>query len=415
MKDSKIPKITGQMYKDIFQSYKGGLVDMYVPQGNNLFSYDVNSEYPDAMCLDMPAGSVKFIKGELDLKDKDIFGFFKSEIIAPHDLDLPVLPIKYKGNTLCTLGKWTDWYFSEELREAEKYGYKIKLHYGYNFQRKNLFKEYVNKLYSFKEQTPKDDSKYLIFKFLLNMLYGKFGMKPDKDLTVIVKKDASEKILMDPNNDIFEHFVFDNDTEFIRYSKIVPEETTDNDFNHPNVSIAIASAVVAYGRIKINALKHLKGIKVYYSDTDSVFTDKPLPKELIGTKLGQLKLENIIKLGYFVAPKVYGFVNDNLDTKVKVKGLKAEISFYELNMILYKNTSITKNQDKWYRRWEEGKIYIRNEIYSLIATDNKRQLIYDSYSKLVATKPYIYIDGKIINKEIGFIFNIKEPDYKLIK
>ena len=382
---------------------------MYIPQGYNLYSYDVNSEYPEAMCLDMPGGNVQFIKGELNLNDKNIFGFFKAEIIAPDDLNIPVLPIKYKGNTLCTLGNWTDWYFSEELREALKYGYKIKLIQGYNFQRKNLFKEYVDILYSIKEQTKKDDPKYSIVKFILNMTYGRFGMNPVKETSVIVPKSKAIDYLMDSNYDIIDHYVFDNDTELIRYIENMPEEKTDHIINGANVSIAIASAVVSYGRIKINQLKHLKGVKIYYSDTDSVYVDKPLPSKLIGTKLGQLKLENAIKFGYFIAPKVYGLVNDKLENIVKVKGLKSDISFYELNVILYKNSTITKYQEKWYRRWDEGKIYIRNEIYSLIVTNNKRQLIYDSCSKLIGTRPYIYVNGTIINKNIDYVYNIKGP------
>ena len=409
LRDNNIPKIDGQMFKDIFQSYKGGLVDMYIPQGFNLYSYDVNSEYPEAMCLDMPGGYVQFIKGDLSLKDKNIFGFFKAEIIAPDNLSIPVLPVKYKGNTLCPLGKWTDWYFSEELREAEKYGYKIKLLQGYNFQRKNLFKEYVEILYSIKEQTNKDDPKYAIVKFILNMTYGRFGMNPVKETSVVVSKNKAIDFLMDSNKDIIDHYVFDNGTEFVRYVENLPEEKTDNVVNGPNVSIAIASAVVASCRIKINQLKHLKGVKIYYSDTDSVYVDKPLPSNLIGTKLGQLKLENHIKIGYFIAPKVYGLVNENLDNIVKVKGLKSDISFYELNVILYKNSTITKYQEKWYRRWDEGKIYIRNEIYSLIVTNNKRQLIYDSCSKLIGTRPYIYVNGTIINKYIDYVYNIKGP------
>ena len=407
--NQSIPKISGQMFKDIYQSYKGGLVDMFIPEGSNLFSFDVNSEYPEAMCKDMPGGYTQYIQGDISLKDPNIFGFYKAEIIAPENLDMPVLPVKYKGSTICALGTWTDWYFTEELRDAEKYGYKIKLIQGYNFQRKNLFKNFVEDLYLIKEETPKINPRYTIIKFILNMTYGRFGMRPDKEETVLVSKEKAINYLLDSNKDVIEHFVFENNSEFIRYNQIVSEEKSDNNFNIPSVSISIASAVVAYGRIKINMLKHLNNVKTYYSDTDSVFTDKVLPKDLVGSKLGQLKLENNIKFGYFIAPKVYCIVTQDNRTICKVKGLKANMSFYEFNMILYKNTTITKYQEKWYRKWEEGKIYIRNEIYSLIVTDNKRQLIYDSCSKLVSTRPFIYINGEIVNKDIGYTLNIKAP------
>ena len=48
---------------------------------------------------------------------------------------MPVLPVKYKNSTICPIGKWTDWYFSEELKEAQnKYGYKITVLKGYNLK-----------------------------------------------------------------------------------------------------------------------------------------------------------------------------------------------------------------------------------------------------------------------------------------
>ena len=45
-------------------------------------------------------------------------------------------------------------------------------------------------------------------------------------------------------------------------------------------------------------------------DTDSLYTDKPIPLEFISEELGDLKDElkgDIIQEAFFVAPKVYGF------------------------------------------------------------------------------------------------------------
>jgi hypothetical protein len=45
---------------------------------------------------------------------------------------------------------------------------------------------------------------------------------------------------------------------------------------------------------------------LYYSDTDSAYINKPLPKHLVDSKtLGKMKLENIIDKAIFLAPKVY--------------------------------------------------------------------------------------------------------------
>lgn len=56
-------------------------------------------------------------------------------------------------------------------------------------------------------------------------------------------------------------------------------------------------------------------IKLFYTDTDSIFVDKDLPIELIGNELGQLKDElkgDYIKKVFFLGIKKYGYM-DNLD------------------------------------------------------------------------------------------------------
>lgn len=408
----KIAKITGEMFEDIYKSYKGGIVDMYKPEGINLFLQDVNSEYPEAMCKDMPGGKVKYFEGELDLNEQENFGFFKAKIMTNSNLNIPVLPVKLNNTTLCPLGTWTDWYFSEELREAQnKYGYKITVLKGYIFERINVFSDYVNNLYSQKESLNKKHPRYLIVKLLLNMLYGRFGMKPDTSQTLIINSNETENFINNPDIKINDVIDLGNNKELLKITKI-NNKLDNNEVFEPNISIPIASAVVGYGRIKINYLKHFSGIKIYYSDTDCVVSDKQLPSQLLGTKLGQLKTENIIKIGYFVAPKVYGFIDNNLENVVKIKGFKNKLSFYELNFVLYKDTVIQRSHEKWYRNWSEGNIFIKKELYSLMVTGNKRQLIFDSYQKLVDTRPYIMVDGIILNNNIDYIYNITAPNFK---
>jgi hypothetical protein len=49
----------------------------------------------------------------------------------------------------------------------------------------------------------------------------------------------------------------------------------------------------------------------YNTDTDSLFTDTPLPEELVGDELGQFKLEMIASEAYFISPKLYYLENDS--------------------------------------------------------------------------------------------------------
>ena len=49
MNDYKIPRIGGKMLHDIRKSYTGGATEMYIPYGENLYHYDINSLYPTSI------------------------------------------------------------------------------------------------------------------------------------------------------------------------------------------------------------------------------------------------------------------------------------------------------------------------------------------------------------------------------
>lgn len=48
--------------------------------------------------------------------------------------------------------------------------------------------------------------------------------------------------------------------------------------------------------------KNNPNFRLYYSDTDSIIIDTALPDYLVGTKLGQVKLEHVINRAIFLAP-----------------------------------------------------------------------------------------------------------------
>lgn len=70
-----------------------------------------------------------------------------------------------------------------------------------------------------------------------------------------------------------------------------------------------------------------------------------------------------------------------------MKGLKNPISYKELKSLLVKDSKLEISQDKWLKDYAEGRITIRNEIYSLMVTGNKRELLYGDNNILTDTKP----------------------------
>ena len=88
-------------------------------------------------------------------------------------------------------------FFSEELYNAEKFGYKYEIIWGYIFDRGNIFKDYVDTIYNLRLKYPKSDPMNLIAKLHLNSISGRFGMSDNLGEIVIINK---------------EEFLFDNST-----------------------------------------------------------------------------------------------------------------------------------------------------------------------------------------------------------
>ena len=99
-----------------------------------------------------PIGNPTYFEGNLLKYEPNLFGFFYYNIITPTYLDHPILQIHHKTNdgirTLSPLGSFSGWFFSEELYNAPKYGYKFEVLRGYTFESDYIFKGYVNDLYN---------------------------------------------------------------------------------------------------------------------------------------------------------------------------------------------------------------------------------------------------------------------------
>jgi hypothetical protein len=127
-------------------------------------------------------------------------------------------------------------------------------------------------------------------------------------------------------------------------------------------------------------------LQIYYTDTDSIDVKGNLPSRFIGPALGQLKVEDIFDEAIFLAPKVYGGLGQR-GPITKVKGFKNPITYANLKSLLLKDSKLELNQEKWFKSISDGNISVKNQVYKLMATENKRQLIYDKHI-LIGTKPY---------------------------
>ena len=156
-------------------------------------------------------------------------------------------------------------------------------------------------------------------------------------------------------------------------------------FNHDpyhglDVNIAVASAITSGARIIMSAVKNHPDFDLYYTDTDSIVINQPLPEEMVGSALGQFKLEYEIREAVFLAPKVYAFVATDGTVVKKVKGVAKEhvdgLNIIDFMKLLTFESSRVFEQKKWFKDVYKGNISVAEVAYELKSTSNKRQACY---------------------------------------
>jgi len=237
-----------------------------------------------------------------------------------------------------------------------------------------------------------------VAKLLMNSMYGRFGMHTDnirhtildqsnllitlKDYVILDRIDLEAKVLVSYSLSGFvKNFSDTQDSPNLRkFLKGLPGQT----------NVAIAAAVTSYSRMIINQYKldALKlGLNLYYSDTDSLVLDGPLPpKYCDSAELGKLKLEYIFKEGIFVMPKVYYLELDDGKIVAKCKGY-SEILTKAQYLALLEGKDLDLSITKWNRSLKAGTVQITKGInYTLKSLFNKRDKVMEK-ERWVNTKP----------------------------
>jgi hypothetical protein len=385
-----IPSLNNYLDNYIRSGYFGGATDHYKRYGENLYHYDVNSLYPAAMLNDMPLNYVKFHNNIKDLNN--FFGFCLAKIECPLDIKIPILPYRdHNSRIIFPRGIWKGVYFSEQLKAAIKYGYKISPINGHEFTRAKLFNDYIQHFYDIKKNA--SGGLRFIAKMQLNQLYGYFGRSRDLIITQNVNREELNNILLirivsnviKINNDTFIVLMHGNlNHNLIKQIKDHIDLTGLKDINkNVKSNVAISAAVTAYAQIEMMKYKALYPDNIYYTDTDSIFLDVPLASEMVGNELGQMKDElsklntKIINKAIFLGNKQYAYnlINnkgENIHLSKWSGAKKNTISWDEMISISNGNI-ITKEYDNvFYRDFTNLSINIQERKISLKNLDSKK-------------------------------------------
>jgi hypothetical protein len=85
-------------------------------------------------------------------------------------------------------------YLSDELYKAIELGYKIKIIRGYLFDKMDIYSEFINYFYKIKQENTYNSPSYIISKLIMNSLYGRLGMNPEKEIHIILDVDKTTNI-----------------------------------------------------------------------------------------------------------------------------------------------------------------------------------------------------------------------------
>lgn len=341
---------------------------------------DVNSLYPYIMYNSpLPYGTPIVVAyptmGYIQKHHKNNFIFMK--IVDVHgylkENKLPFIPKNRKdkvgantlykdtldGDTVCC--NYDEWKLIKEHYEIESY--VIEEISIFKCCKNVLFKKYIDEFikmkihYNEKLENGDINPNYnelmrQIAKLMLNTLYGKFGMKVDKD-------------------SILKFYDFEND----KWSSLNKVERK-RDYIYP----ILANAITSYARQYIlSIIDSIDYDQFLYMDTDSIHmieNDKNNLESLTklgiinSTELGKLDNENQTYCSIYLAPKKYAFINlKNNKLEIKCAGLpddaKREIPTIE--NFYYGYETHTKNQKSYIR----GGIDISPCKYRIIKPNDK--------------------------------------------
>jgi len=274
----KIKSLNNKEDAFIRKSFYGGRNEIIKPLINKTYAYDINSLYPFIMAEhSMPIEKATYIQ-KVKLT-KEFFGFVDVIISAPN-ITLPVLPIKSDNDhaemgIIYPCGSWRGIYFSEELKFALNYGYKIiEVFDGYSFKKENLFKPFIDKLYLLRKNENDPKIKKL-YKLLMNSLYGKYASIYENRKRIINSNETLIEIIK------------------TRYE-----------------TVAISSAISAYARIFMYDFVVKNKLDLFYWDTDGIIIKNILTKN-IDKNLGQFRLVGKIQKGVCLANKFYIYLNES--------------------------------------------------------------------------------------------------------
>lgn len=349
--------------------YSGGRVEVYKGYGKKVHCFDVNSLYPSVMVQEMPQGEMipttTFKKGNI--------GFYKVKIHSTPQWYISPLLIKRDSGfnnsqeNLYVNGAG-EYYFSSATLEylVKTFGIKFTVLEGFYFKKKAyIFNEYVETFFDIKQKN-KGNALGVISKLMLNSLYGKFGMKRERESVEFLTSSTKN------------YSEFDNELGLVLVSS-----SSRSKFILPY----LAGYITDLARLEHFKLMQRNPASQFYCDTDSIFTSSMTDyKHLVSKKLGAISYEGTYE-GIFLSPKSYALRDQEGNEEITFKGFSSDsFSYSDFEKVL-------KNEQQFQLTMVQDKILSFKECLSVDSMKQqgkttKRKVIKDKgkFLKMVSQK-----------------------------
>lgn len=304
------PRLGKEFINKWREAYRGGRSQVNPKYTNqimrNVKRYDLNSMYPSIMaqCY-LPYGK------PIECKTRGKYRFELYHLQAHFKLKDGHLPTLLRTNTMFNKAGDTYWINTEapiDLYVSNLDWELVEKHYDIIYVKyleiigfktvKGPFKQWVEEMY--KNKSESEGGLRLVYKLLLNSLYGKFGSKCEGINKIPVLND-------------------DGEVTYVNSDK--------HDMSQYYLPMAIA--ITSWAHVIIdNAIMKVGYDNFVYCDTDSVHTTGELPPEDVDNKqLGKFKLEGIEEVSKYIRQKTYCYY-ENGNWNITCAGMSQSIKDY---------------------------------------------------------------------------------------
>lgn len=311
-------------------SYRGGRTECFKMgewDNDRFYKLDVNSMYPSVMLKHRyPTCALGYDKNPSIQKVMGALDTVCAIAFCRVNTTQPYFPHKRDNHTCFPIGGFSTYLTTPELRLALKNGWIEKIHEIAYYRARPIFKEFVTFFYNERLKCKKegDELRSLVFKLMLNSLYGKFGQRGYED-KILGECEPGEWPLS---------YGYDAVTGTRSIIRQIGRNVIQNKKigEGKNAFVAIASHVTAYARLYLYSLViRASRENCFYCDTDSIIVNQQgfnrLCELLNPLELGMLKIEGKSATLAIKASKHYRFGG-----KWTIKGVRKNADILEKNV-----------------------------------------------------------------------------------